>query len=272
MKLDKDPVVIYSCSYSEYDFTFGPLKRTPHAKFLRFGKSRWISIGWWKHLDLPPSVDTSNQTLSNRMLKLFPHKFLPASDVAIYVDGNILIRRDLTPLINEFVDSGADMALFPHPSGRTLNEEIDFALQHRIPNSDFEVTEQQRSKYEQIGILGETITENSIIFFNLKSPRIRDISEIWWQEIMLFCKRDQISLPFAVWKVKPLIHFWDWHFAIPSEKNVYFARYRHKPKGIFDQVKYVIFFLKDFYLLFRIMHNFTRIFRVLRDRLPKRVG
>lgn len=238
--------VVYSCTFANYDYTLGPLARTPGAQFLRFGTTKPNRHRIWQHQPIPAHMEQKTQTLTNRRFKLFPGEVLPDCDVAIYVDGNILIRTDLTPLIREFWDSGADIALFPHPSGRTVEEEIDFSIGHTIPDEHTPLAEEQRRDYRPLGVLDRKISENTILFYRMGSPKIAQIGTLWWDHLERYCKRDQISLPYALQQVDPKIHYWDWHFHRASEKNIYFARSGHRAKTAMSRFKSIAFFMQEF--------------------------
>lgn len=245
--------IVYSCTFADYDYTFGPLARTPNASFLRFGDTSPNRWRIWNHLAVPDEKMKISQTLTNRWFKLFPHDVLTPCDVAIYVDGNILVRADLTPLIEEFYASGADIALFPHPSGRTVAEEIDFAFGSRIPLKDQPIAKTQRDRYNQLDILDTPITENTILFYRMDSPKVAQIGELWWDELQSYTKRDQISLPYVIHSVRPKIHFWDFHFHDPSDENIYFQRTGHRRGTWFQQLKQKSFFLKDYAPQYRLV-------------------
>lgn len=218
--------IVYSCTYADYDYAFGPLMGTPNTRFLRFGDGR---RGWsrtWTYVRVPADLAQPTQTLTNRYFKFFPGRVLPDCDVAIYVDGNILVRADLTPLVTEFLASGADIALFPHPSGRTVEEEIDFALRARIPKADRDKAERQRERYRALGLLDVPVTENTILFFRMSSPVVPRLGEVWWEEMAAYTKRDQVSLPYVLRETRPKVHVWSWHFA--DGTNPYFSRYPHR--------------------------------------------
>lgn len=247
----KPSITIYSCTFKNYDWTLGPLAKTPQAKFLRFGDSQRSSAGIWEHIEIPENLRKASQTLTNRYFKFFPKIADENSDVAIYVDGNILIKADLTPLVEEFLDSNADIALFPHPSGRSVKQEIDFALKHRIPEQDRERAEAQRQKYAAEGILDSLISENTILFHKSKSARLEKMASIWWTEIEAYSKRDQISLPYAIAQVPLVIHYWKWHFDDP--KNPFFQRYPHKRNDFIWNLRTLAFLMKDHSFRYRLL-------------------
>lgn len=250
--------IVYSCTFADYDYTLGPLTRTVNTRFIRFGNTRPNRRKIWQHKPIHGSLEKENQTLTNRNFKLFPANVLPECDVAIYVDGNILIRDDLSPIIKEFWDSGADIALFKHPSGRTLGQEIDFALEHKIPARDVSLTENQRQRYKELGLLDRPITENTIIFYRMNSSKVPQIGQLWWDELDQFCKRDQISLPYVLDRVAPKVHLWDWHFHYAAPDNPYFARHGHRQSKVLDRMRQVSHFMQDYSWEHRMIHKVLR--------------
>ena len=75
----------------------------------------------------PRRSGACRQTLANRYAKFFPYAVLPEADCSIYLDANTLVLGDLTPLVAEFLASGADIGLFPHRERSTIAEEFEFA-------------------------------------------------------------------------------------------------------------------------------------------------
>lgn len=270
MPLSIPSSIVYSCTFADYDYTFGPLARTPGARFLRFGTTRPNRWRIWEHRPVPDAMVRPTQTMTNRRFKMFPGEAVPPCDVAVYVDGHILIRADLTPLIAEFWESGADIALFPHPSGRNLEEEIDFALAHSIPARDAPLAEQQRARYRERGLLGAPITENTILFYRMTSPKVAAMGDLWWAEMERYSKRDQISLPYVLDRVSPRVHRWDWHFHAPSAGNAYFARSSHRPADLATRTRRAAFFMKDYAPEYRALYGVLRAGGLIRG-LPGRI-
>ena len=264
--------VVYSCTFANYDFTFGPLTRTPNAQFVRYGTTKPNWQGIWRHRPVPTEMEMANQTLTNRNFKFFPNLIAPKSDVAVYIDGNILVRADLSPLIQEFWDSQADIALFPHISGRSLEEEMEFAAVHSIPEHELGLLHSQRNKYELLDLLNTPVTENSILFYRRSSPKVTQIGEQWWKEIRRYCKRDQISLPFVLQQVEPRVHLWDWHFSKPTAKNLYFARHQHRPTGFIERNKSAAFFMKDYSIGYQALFGAIKVGGTIRGAQKNAFG
>lgn len=241
---------VYTCSVGNYDWTHRPRIKPPGIEFLRFSDRKPRPFSGWTHRALQPAPQARTARSAARFHKLCPHLVLPGSEKAIWIDSNVEVLGDVRPLIRSFIEGGADVALFPHPSGRTVAEEIDFAIRAgRIGHAFYEAAERQKSRYATAGVLGSEVAETSIVFYRLSSEALRAACEAWWAEITNFTERDQVSQPFAMRHEALNIHYWDWHF---DEPNPYFRRVPHRPKDPVARIKSGAYHLADSRLDYRI--------------------
>lgn len=222
--------VVYTCSLGRYDWVNAPLAATPGAEFVRVSDLRRSRLGLWRHRDAPDVAAAGGPLLLARRMKLFPEALFPEADLSIWVDGNIQILADLTPLIEEFRESGADIALLRHSRGRTVGEELTRAAEvGRIPPEHHALIEPQCRRYAEAGVLDRRVNETSILFRRHGSPALRAVTERWWAEISTYTRRDQVSLPFAMTAAELRVHGWCWHFANPGAP--WFRRVEHRPRA-----------------------------------------
>ncbi|MEM1300947.1 MAG: hypothetical protein AAGH17_00050 [Pseudomonadota bacterium] len=189
----------------------------------------------WQHRTLPNVTDAKTARVLSRFPKLRPHGVLDTYDIAVWIDASIEITGDLTPLIRDFLDTGADVALFPHPSGRTVEEEFNFAIKGgRIGPEFYDIAAEQKARYGDMGLLDRKIVEASIICYRMSSDALRPAGEAWWHEVTHYTERDQVSQPYAMQDPALRIHLWDWHF---KQNNPYFRRHPHRPKTLIQRMK-----------------------------------
>lgn len=256
-------VAVYTSAIGNYDWILQPRVRPDGVDFLRFSDRKPWRLGHWAHRDLPPLPAACSERLMTRLPKLCPHEVLPDHDIVVWIDGNIEVIGDLTPLLEQFVSLGTDVAMFPHPKGRTVSEEIDFAIKaEKILPEFFDAADQQRIRYREEGVSDEKIVEASIIFYRLPSDALRMAGEKWWGELATYTQRDQISQPFAMNDPNLDIHKWDWHFDQP---NPYFRRVHHRPKALLDQLRTGARFLGDSRWDFRLVRAALNAGRWVRD-------
>ena len=134
---------------------------------------------------MPEAVRGMSQTLANRYAKFFPWAVLPEADCSIYLDANTLVLGDLTPLIEEFLASGADIGLFPHRERSSLAEEFEFGRRvGKIPPADVEKGLAQLRRYREDGLPPDPpFTENAIIFRRHGKPGLGEAMDLWWSEL-----------------------------------------------------------------------------------------
>ena len=111
---------------------------TPGVDFVLFADRRPRFVRGWQWRPLPAETAGLSPTMVNRFAKFFPHVIFPEAEVSIYVDANTLMLADLTPLIEEFRVSGADIGLFPHKQRFDIAEEFAFARKVENPAEDAE--------------------------------------------------------------------------------------------------------------------------------------
>ncbi|MEM9250060.1 MAG: glycosyltransferase domain-containing protein [Pseudomonadota bacterium] len=220
--------VVYTCTFADYDTLLSPIRRTEGAEFLHFSDKPASFATAWQHRTLPEAVSARPQNEANRYCKLFPHRVLPQTDVSIYVDGNILLLDDLTPLIEAFVASGADIALFPPNHPRSVAQEIELVLKgDRLTPERAEAARKELSVYRREGHSDLPVTMNGILFRRHGRPRLEALMQAWWDEITRWAMRDQFSLPRLLAASDVTVHAWDFPY---GWGDPYFLRLPHLPK------------------------------------------
>ena len=225
--------VVYACTRLDYDQIFSPVAPTPGVEFVLFADRRPRLVRGWRWRPLPEAARSLSPTLANRYAKFFPERILPEAEISVYVDANTLILSDLTPLIAEFAASGADIGLFRHRERASLAEELAFGRQvGKIPAADAAKGEAQLAHYREAGLPPDVaLTENAIIFRRHGRPALGPAMELWWAQLEEFTKRDQLSLPYVLFRSGLAVKLWDWNY---KYENPYFMRYLHRRGPLSD--------------------------------------
>ncbi len=210
---------------------------TPGVDYVLYAPEAPRGLKGWHWRPLPSEVEGFSQTMANRYCKLFPHRLFPDADVTIYMDGNILARGNLQPLIDEFLTSKAEIGLFKHPYRNTLEEELAFCKQvGKIKPSDIAVADAQLAGYRADRLPDDRIlTQNGIIFRRHDGPHLNEAMNLWWMHMKRYAPREQLSGPYVMWKTGLTMTVWPW---IYTRDNPYFLWYPHREKAAapgFDQ-------------------------------------
>lgn len=133
---------------------------------------------------------------SARFVKTHPHLLMADYDIAIWVDGSVLVEGDPGGLVLRLLDSGRALGAVPHPHRRTLREELETCI--RLGKDDPETMRLQVARQEAEGVAPSDLIESGLLLFDLRDPNLRPMLEDWWHRIETGSRRDQLSLPMAL--------------------------------------------------------------------------
>jgi hypothetical protein len=220
-------IIVYTCTFPDYDTVYTPLVTTPGVDYVLYAPAAPRFLRRWQWRPLPAAVNGFSQTMANRYCKFFPDRLFPDADVTIYADGNILMKGDLRPLIDEFLATKAEMGLFPHPFRTRLDEEVPFCKKvGRIGPADFDRADAQLAGYYAEGLPRDhVLTQNGIILRRHDGPHLLDAMQLWWDQMQTHVPRDQLSSPYVIWKTGLAVTVWPWVY---RNANPYFLCYGHR--------------------------------------------
>ncbi len=124
---------------------------------------------------------------------MLAHKYLPMGyDMGIYLDADMLIKEDLRDLFG-LLNDNVLMAAFRHSYCTSVRAEIEDLTSRGVVEQA--VVENQWQRYLGWGFRDDIgITENGILIRRHNHPKVVELMELWWQEYLQGCLRDQVSL------------------------------------------------------------------------------
>ena len=131
-----------------------------------------------------------------RYVKTHAHSLLADYEIAIWVDGNIIIKDDISSLIESFQRSSNILAAIPHPIRSDVYAEADECIARGKDEKD--IIEQQMQRYKEEGFQTDALIESNFIMFKPQDDRSKAFLDKWWSEIETNSKRDQLSLNYAL--------------------------------------------------------------------------
>ena len=143
----------------------------------------------WKIIKLPKVDDPLVQS---RDIKIRLHKHLPEYDLYCYIDGN-----------QKFIKDPPDSPIwFKHQRRTNIYQEATQIINNgRFPK---DIMEEQISYYKSQGYKDQGLFLNGF-HVRRNNTLINELHEVWFEETCRFAPRDQVSLPYAIWKtgIKP---------------------------------------------------------------------
>jgi len=188
-------VIVYTVNIGGYD----NLHPSPKEAFITNDDFEYLyftdgeaPLGWKK-----VQIESGDRKAS-RFWKINSH-LLPGHDVSIYLDACYQFKKPISkfPALLE----GCDIAVAPHQTNTNVYDHAINCIKLKLDNKL--VIFEQVGRYAKEGLPEELIlTENSLII-RANNKRIKQLNELWWEEYKAGSQRDQLSLPYALWKIEP---------------------------------------------------------------------
>lgn len=223
-------IVIYTCIVDDYDEKIYEVVNQCCIDecFLFTDDVLTHPAGWHvKKLAMPSSI--TRPDLINRYHKIFPHLLPFKADISIYIDGNIEVKKDIEPLIKKFLQSEKTFGCLRHPQRENILQEIDACrFLGKFKGDDKLRAPEQIKFYSDDGFPLDSRLQVATILLRRHDnlPLLHDAMSLWWDQINTYTARDQISLPYVLWKTQlPFMSF-----DLNIFDNEYFERHLHRQK------------------------------------------
>ena len=165
----------------------------------------------------------------NRYIKLHPDEFLEFTgkkyDYSVYIDGSLRITCDIKPLVYSLIEDGRTIAIHDHSNLHSVYEEstlLKFLRKARSKDID-----KQIDFYRSEGFPDNTgFFENTVLIRKCYDAELQGIMRDWWEQVERFTHRDQLSLPYVLWKNGKNASY---VFSLGDNvwRNPYFLYYKH---------------------------------------------
>lgn len=141
-------------------------------------------------------VSLGNQRAS-RLPKILAHQYLPDAEYSIYHDASFTLRVHPREVIAA-LPPDKDIAFHLHPCRTCLYQECEVLIREKIGTRA--LVEAQRDKYHAAGMPENFGLLACGLIVRRHTPALIEFEKLWWDEFIHGCERDQVSMPFAMWK------------------------------------------------------------------------
>ena len=193
--------VAYTCITSGYDLPKEPLYNDPNLTYLLYTDLIEDMNTIWNQKEIKDVPVLSNSNYANRYYKFHPFELFKGQyDYSIYIDGNVQLISDTSSLFSIARDSNLGIAMHRHATMDCVYKNALWCKYNHRGNVD--AIEAQVKKYQDEGFPKDFgLLEATIIVIDLHNDIAQDILNSWWDEfINSNGGRDQISLPYILWK------------------------------------------------------------------------
>jgi len=190
--------IIYTCITQNYDNAIPPRYITPGWRYILFSDVYIEAPNGWEviYIDNPDNLEPTKLA---RRVKTRYWEYLPQHDKNIWIDSNVIIRKDLNQFCNDVTDDVHSCWTVKHPDRRCTYEEAVAILE--LGKDRKEIVDMQINSYKQQGfpaMRGDLFETNCII--RNDTPEVRLAMRHWFNEIKNHSRRDQLSIKYILWK------------------------------------------------------------------------
>lgn len=151
-------------------------------------------------IGLDPGILDANA--ASRLPKLCPHRFLPDHDWVIYVDNRARLKADPAKIVarieRDHPGTPSGRYLFAHQRRKCAFRETRVAEAKGM--IDARTARRAIRTFKRAGMPRKNgLYMNTVMIQKMGNPVADAFNEMWWQAFQMMCKRDQISLPYALW-------------------------------------------------------------------------
>ena len=197
--VSKLKIAIYSCIVGPYDCLIEPVYVEPGIDYLMFTDQDIPKHSSWKKVDITQMNEYGelSNAMMNRKLKIMQCSSLLEYDYTIYIDGNIEVVSGISPIIAEM--GKTSFGVHYHRRRDCIYDEV-VAVKH-LKRITGEEMDRQLSIYKNEGFPRHFgMYENSILIRDNHDNDTLNLMQAWWNEYCQFPTRDQLSLPYVIWK------------------------------------------------------------------------
>lgn len=201
--IENRKIVVYTCITGNYDNAIKPLYKNDNVDYIIYTNNDKLQHEGWQKQEIGNDIlKLNNNLLINRYIKMHPFELFSKSyDYSIYIDGNVRSVSDLSQFIN-YINSKTGLALHRHQVRNCIYMEEKACELYGKGNK--EKLRSQVEKYKKEGFPENYgMLECNVIVTDLKNDNALKIFKCWWNEFLNSdSRRDQLSLPYILWKNK----------------------------------------------------------------------
>lgn len=174
---------IYTVLLGKYD-NLKPAPKFPGWDCVLFTDTHYPNTkGWIVH-----KIKTENPLKDSRKYKFLSHKYLSAYELVCYIDGSMTMTKE----------PPAEPLWYTHPVRQSVSQESQriIQLQKDLPKT----IEAQMKAYKDAGFIDKFGLYQNGIFIRKHNPQQNLLCETVYEIIQKYSYRDQLALPFAIFK------------------------------------------------------------------------
>lgn len=165
-------------------------------------------IGKWR-IVVVRNLPFTDQRLNGKIPKMLAHRLFPYARYSIWVDSKSQFRRDPLGVLEVLLwRSNSVLAISEHGARSSVYDEAKAVVKkHKAAPEEVEV---QLNQYRQDGFPedkrfnGKKALAEASVIVREHTPLTNIFMCLWFNEVVRFTSRDQLSFPYVLWRLKVL--------------------------------------------------------------------
>jgi hypothetical protein len=211
-----EKILIISININKFDsFKEPKLKKNENYPWIYITdnleiKSSFYNVIYLENLEILKQFDYLKNDMKKyyrvicKFVKINSHLIFPNYKFYLFIDASFEItNKKMYNIINNFINNDYKLVLFKPNKLNSIQEEIRFCFNLRsIPRSS---AKHLRRRYQDKDFIDNKLYETGI-YFKKNCNEINIFCDEWFKENLNIIYRDQISLPFILWKPSFIIN------------------------------------------------------------------
>lgn len=189
-------IAVFGAISGGYDLLKDPEADVPGVDYVLFTDGDIPEGSLWQKRDF--EFVSPDPTRTARFVKIHPHIYFADYDWAVWVDANLAIASDPREWVAGLSES-TDLATWIHPLRTRVRDEAEACTARSKDDADTIREQMERYRKEGFPDIGG-LWETSVFASRPGRPAVAAFMNRWWAEILKGSRRDQLGLPYALWK------------------------------------------------------------------------
>lgn len=203
---------VYSCLFGGYEeLNPQPAFAGDRVDKILFTDDPTLRSDDWEVRVVAPALP-ADPGRSVRRLKILAHEALPEHTTSLYIDNTVQLKVPPSQLIEELLPASARWACVQHSYRGSVEEEAEVIATMR----QFDAPERVREQIDHYrNVSPESLSAQTLwggmLARRHSDPLVREVQTIWWEQVLRYSRRDQLSLPYALLAARlvPEVHRFD---------------------------------------------------------------
>ncbi|MCA0271553.1 MAG: DUF616 domain-containing protein [Proteobacteria bacterium] len=146
-------------------------------------------------------LDGLDAARASRRAKLMPHRYFPGADWSIWIDNKSRLKADPLQVLEAVrAQSGAGFFAFPHFRRDCVYQEGQTVAELGL--DDRRIIHERMRHYRAEGMPAHSgLIEGHFIIRRHHDPDLQRFGDRWFEHVLRYSRRDQISFPYLAWKL-----------------------------------------------------------------------